>query len=146
MTLRIRQEDYEAMRRDCEAAYPAEACGILLGKNDGTQRIVSQIFPCHNAANDPSRQYSIDPVELIRIQRQVREHGLEIVGFYHSHPDHPAQPSPTDFEDAHWIGCSYVITTVQQGEATHTRCFVLGGTTEEDKRFSEEIGLIEDQK
>jgi len=63
---------------------------------------------------------------------------MEIVGFYHSHPDHPARPSPTDLEDAHWIGCSYVITSVVQGKAHETRSFLLNGTLEEDKHFVEE--------
>jgi hypothetical protein len=69
---------------------------------------------------------------------------LSIGGFYHSHPDHPAQWSPTDFAEAHWLGCSYVITAVAQGKATVTNSFLLAGVTEEDKRFeNENIELIE---
>ena len=58
-----------------------------------------------------------------------------IAGFYHSHPDHPAQWSQTDFAEAHWVGCCYVITEVAQGKAATTNSFLLAGTTEEDKRF-----------
>ena len=79
---------------------------------------------------------------MIRAQRDARERGLEIVGFYHSHPDHPAQWSPTDLADAHWIGCSYMITTVENGRATETNSFVLSGTLEEDKAFLWEELLI----
>jgi proteasome lid subunit RPN8/RPN11 len=68
---------------------------------------------------------------------------MEIVGFYHSHPDHPAQPSPTDLEHAHWIGYSYVITSVTQGEATDTRSFLLSGPKEEDKSLAEEALVID---
>ena len=53
----------------------------------------------------------------MKIQRQARGLGLDIVGFYHSHPDHPAQWSTTDFAEAHWLGCSYIITSVEQGKA-----------------------------
>jgi proteasome lid subunit RPN8/RPN11 len=69
---------------------------------------------------------------------------LSIGGFYHSHPDHPAQWSPTDFAEAHWLGCSYVITALAQGKATVTNSFLLAGVTEEDKRFEDEnIAVIE---
>jgi proteasome lid subunit RPN8/RPN11 len=74
----------------------------------------------------------------VRIQREGRERGCDIVGFYHSHPDHPARWSPTDLAEAHWIGCSYVITSVQKGKAMLTNSFVLAGTLEEDKRFEDE--------
>jgi proteasome lid subunit RPN8/RPN11 len=143
MRLRIRQRDYEAMLRRCEEAYPAEACGILLGTNAGDEHCVIQIVACLNAENDPSRRYSIDPLELVRVQRQARDRELQIVGFYHSHPDHPARPSPTDLECAHWISSSYVITSVAQGRAIETKSFLLAGTTEENKHLVEEIVLIE---
>ncbi len=77
-------------------------------------------------------------MELIRIQRQARADGLDIVGFYHSHPDHPAQWSTTDFAEAHWLGCSYVITSVEQGKAKVTNSFLLLGTDEENKNFHDE--------
>jgi proteasome lid subunit RPN8/RPN11 len=60
------------------------------------------------------------------------------VGFYHSHPDHPAKWSQTDLTEAHWIGCSYVITSVEKGKAAITNSFLLTGTMEEDKRFEDE--------
>ena len=71
-------------------------------------------------------RYHIAPQELINIQRQARERDLDIVGFYHSHPDHPARWSPTDLNEAHWLGCSYVITSVEErsGEADQ---FVFSG-------------------
>ena len=77
-------------------------------------------------------------MELIRIQRQARGAGLDIVGFYHSHPDHPAQWSPTDHAEAHWLGCSYVITRVAKGRAEDSNSFLLSGTSEEDKQFKDE--------
>ena len=76
-----------------------------------------------------------DPKELIRIQREGRERGEDIVGFYHSHPDHPAQWSQTDLADAHWVGCSYVITSVVKGKAALTNSFELAGSDEDDKKL-----------
>ena len=83
-------------------------------------------------------RYEIDPAEVARILREARALGLDIIGFYHSHPDHPAYWSPTDFEDAYWLGCSYVITSVDDGKAKLTRSFALTGNSVEDKAFVEE--------
>ena len=139
MTLHITTADYEALRQHAEHVYPDECCGVLLGKLVTGETHVHGIVPCHNIrVSDAHKQFEIDPAELARVQREARESGMEIVGFYHSHPDHPALPSPTDLEHAHWIGCSYVITSVNQGKANETRSFLLTGTREEDKTFAEE--------
>ncbi len=74
----------------------------------------------------------------MRIQREARERDEDIIGFYHSHPDHPAHWSKTDLEEAHWIGCSYVITRVAGGKADVTNSFALLGTHEVDKAFTQE--------
>ena len=89
-----------------------------------------------NTRTDSSHnRYHIAPQELVAAQRAGRKKGLDIVGFYHSHPDHPAQWSVTDFAEAHWLGCSYVITAVAQGRAGVTNSFLLRGTGEDDKQF-----------
>jgi proteasome lid subunit RPN8/RPN11 len=72
---------------------------------------------------------------LVRIQRAGRERGEDIIGFYHSHPDHPAQWSSTDLAEAHWFGCSYVITEVAKGTAEVTNSFELTGFDENDKKL-----------
>ena len=77
------------------------------------------------------------PAELIRIQREAREAGHNIVGFYHSHPDWPARWSSTDLDEAHWTGCSYVITSIEKGKAAGTSSFLLRGG-DEAKHFEEE--------
>jgi proteasome lid subunit RPN8/RPN11 len=135
--LKIRSKDYDALRRHGEEAYPCECCGVLLGHfaDDGT-RIVTSTVRCVNLrADSPQSLYHIDPRELVRIQREGRERGEDIVGFYHSHPDHPAQWSGTDLAEAHWIGCSYVITSVEKGKAAITNSFELAGSGEGDKRL-----------
>jgi proteasome lid subunit RPN8/RPN11 len=138
--LRIHYADYEALRTHGEETYPNECCGVLLGKNiPGEGNHVQQIVRAGNTRTDSAHnRYNIAPQELVKIQRQARGLGLDIVGFYHSHPDHPAQWSKTDFAEAHWLGCSYIITSVEKGKAALTNSFLLSGTTEEDKTFEDE--------
>jgi proteasome lid subunit RPN8/RPN11 len=107
--------------------------------DDNGAKTVSRIVRCGNTrADSPHNRYNIDPRELIRIQREGREREEEIVGFYHSHPDHPPQWSPTDLAEAHWFGCSYVITRVEKGKAVLTNSFELTGTDEDDKKLDDE--------
>jgi len=136
--LEMRRTEWEELRRHGEETYPHESCGVLLGRLDDGTRRVSSVVRCGNTRDDsPHNRYHIDPRDLIRIERQGRERGEDIVGFYHSHPDHPAHWSPTDLEEAHWPGCSYVITAVARGRADLTRSFVLEGD-EGSKRFHDE--------
>jgi proteasome lid subunit RPN8/RPN11 len=144
--LKISQSAYEALRLHGEESYPHECCGVLLGTMDGDRRLVSSLVRCGNTRTDsPQNRYHIDPRELVKIQREGRDRGEDIVGFYHSHPDHPAHWSKTDFAEAHWIGCSYVITSVEKGKAEQTNSFELAGSQEDDKRFlDEEIEILKD--
>jgi proteasome lid subunit RPN8/RPN11 len=138
--LKIPQSAYVSLRHHGEETYPHECCGVLLGHfDDNGSKTVARIACCGNTRQDsPHNRYNIDPGDLIRIQREGRERGEEIVGFYHSHPDHPAQWSPTDLAEAHWFGCSYVITSVDKGVATITNSFELVGSGEADKKFVDE--------
>lgn len=138
--LKIPQDAYTALRRHGEETYPHECCGVLLGRfeADGA-KTVSRAVHCGNTRDDsPHNRYHIDPKELILIQREGRERGEDIVGFYHSHPDHPPRWSVTDLAEAHWFGCSYVITSVEKGKAAVTNSFELTGTDEPDKKFVDE--------
>jgi len=141
MTLKISQALYDQLRAHGEETYPHECCGILLGKSSDAAITVHQILRAGNTRTDSAHnRYHIAPQELIAAQREGRKQGFDIVGFYHSHPDHPAQWSTTDFNEAHWFGCAYVITAVdgdkQTGEATITNSFLLTGTGEDDKAFA----------
>ncbi|MGA2965178.1 MAG: M67 family metallopeptidase [Terriglobales bacterium] len=156
--LKLSQSAYASLRQHAEETYPRECCGVLLGRFDqiaaesgsqfesasGTEfgsKTVSRIVRCANTRADaPHNRYHIDPRDLIRIQREARERGEneDIVGFYHSHPDHPAEWSPTDLAEAHWFGCSYVITCVEKGKAILTNSFELTGTDDNDKKFVDE--------
>src|SRR5580765_6165296 len=138
--LKINKSDYDSIRRHGEETYPYECCGVLLGQMDGDGvRMVTATVRCGNTRLDsPHNRYNIDPKELVRIQREGRERNEDIVGFYHSHPDHPAHWSPTDLAEAHWFGCSYVITSVEKGKAAQTNSFELNGTDENDKQLVDE--------
>lgn len=140
----IRSVEYESLRRHGEETYPFECCGALLGRLTEAGREVEEVVRCRNTRVDrPQDRYNIDPRELLSLQRQAEERGLDIVGFYHSHPDHPARWSQTDLAEAHWLGCSYLITSVEAGRAARTCSFVLAGAAEEDKRLEpEEITVL----
>jgi proteasome lid subunit RPN8/RPN11 len=135
-TLRMPRAVYESLRTHGEETYPHECCGALLGKPDSDGWRVAAAVRAGNTRTDSAHnRYNIAPLELIRIERDARQQQLEIAGFYHSHPDHPAQWSTTDFTEAHWLGCAYLITSVARGKADVTNAFLLTGLNEEEKRF-----------
>jgi proteasome lid subunit RPN8/RPN11 len=136
--LRVSRAVYDAIRAHGEETYPYECCGALLG-NQVPGAIVAAVRAGNTRTDSAHNRYQIAPAELVKIERDARRDGLSIAGFYHSHPDHPAQWSQTDFAEAHWLGCSYVITSVARGKAADTNSFLLAGTTEEDKRFEPQI-------
>jgi proteasome lid subunit RPN8/RPN11 len=143
--LKISESDWKAVRAHGEETYPHECCGVLLGTIDieKDERAVKIVVRAGNTRLDSlHNRYNIDPKELIAAQKQARQAGLDIVGFYHSHPDHPPRWSHTDLHEAHWIGCSYVITSVVKGTADVTNSFALGGNLEEDKRFEDERVVV----
>lgn len=137
--LKLTRSLYQALRTHGEETYPQECCGVLLGQIDGETRTVTATARAGNTRTDSAHnRYNIDPKDLIRIQRDGRDRGEDILGFYHSHPDHPAQWSQTDLAEAHWFGCSYVITSVEKGRAVITNSFELTGLDETDKEFIDE--------
>jgi proteasome lid subunit RPN8/RPN11 len=143
--LKINVNAHTEIRRHGEETYPHECCGVLLGQfgDDGT-RVVTSTARCGNTRTDSAHnRYNIDPKELVRIQREGRERGEDIVGFYHSHPDHPAQWSKTDLAEAHWFGCSYVITSVEKGKAVLTNSFELTGSEENNKLLVDEKVVVD---
>ncbi len=144
MVLKLSASQLQAIRRHGEATYPHECCGVLTGEllADGSKQ-VRTVVQCGNVHNDPSRSwYQIDPRELVRIQREASGRGEDVIGFYHSHPDDAAQWSTSDLEEAHWTGCSYLITSVQQGKASQTSSFELTGD-ESNKHFEDETIVVD---
>jgi proteasome lid subunit RPN8/RPN11 len=137
--LKMPETVYQSIRAHGEETYPHECCGALLGRStpDGWE-IAAAVRAGNTRTDSAHNRYQIAPVELVKIEREARRQDLGIAGFYHSHPDHPAQWSLTDLAEAHWLGCSYVITAVANGKATVTNSFLLAGATEEEKRFEQE--------
>jgi proteasome lid subunit RPN8/RPN11 len=140
MTLSISRPLLDRLRRHGEETYPHECCGVLVGSFDeaGSKKAITAVRCGNTRTDSPRNRYHIDPAELVRIQREAMLAGHDIVGFYHSHPDHPAMWSATDLAEAHWTGCSYLITSVERGRAVLTNSFVLLDS-EEAKRFEDEI-------
>ena len=98
--------------------YPYECCGLLLGRFEAESKVVQETYPISNAREESAKRnrFLIEPVELMRGERYAREHDLEVVGFYHSHPDSPAVPSQYDLEHA-WPTYSYIIVSTSEGDS-----------------------------
>lgn len=141
MTLKINNAQVEAIRQHGARDYPGECCGVMLGKANGFCKAVGEIVPLKNLRNDPTRaqellpvddpgreternRFLIDPLDQLRVEKEARGRGLEVLGYYHSHPDHPARPSNYDREHA-WPWYSYVIVSVERGVAKDLTCWVL---------------------
>jgi proteasome lid subunit RPN8/RPN11 len=102
-----------------ERDYPHECCGLLLGNFDENKaKLVVETYPISNAREEEAKRnrFLIRPEELMRGERYAETKGLEVIGFYHSHPDHPAVPSKYDLEHA-WPVYSYIIVSVKAGKA-----------------------------
>ncbi|HEU5304432.1 MAG TPA: M67 family metallopeptidase [Gemmatimonadales bacterium] len=123
VTLRLSAALVEAMRRQSEEAYPAECCGVLAG-TPGQIKEVSKLVPMTNRRTDDPHRYLISPDDLRTAEAELRSTGLEVLGCYHSHPDHPAAPSAFDTEQA-WPWYSYIIVRVDRGRAAEMTSWVL---------------------
>jgi proteasome lid subunit RPN8/RPN11 len=113
----------EEIRREGEQAYPGECCGILAGRT-GNVKEVLRLVPALNRRTDDPHRYLISPDDLRLIEARLRSSGQEVLGFYHSHPDHPAAPSAFDTEQA-WPWYSYIIVGVNRGRAAELASWVL---------------------
>jgi len=116
MPLQLKKDHDLIIRAHGQTDYPHECCGFLIGRQTDDATAVTRVLPAGNTRNDsPRNRFEIDPAELFRVDRAARAEGLNVVGFYHSHPDAPARPSEYDREHA-WPGYCYVIVSVVQGE------------------------------
>jgi proteasome lid subunit RPN8/RPN11 len=129
----------DALRRRIEeegaGAYPNECCGILVGRemkdaSGATRRLVDRLEPGRNvfAADEQYHRFSIDPRAQLRAEKAAEAEGMLVLGYYHSHPDHPARPSEYDREHA-WPFYSYVIVSVAKGKPGDTTSWVLDEAT-----------------
>ena len=160
--LKITTEAAEAIRRHAAEGYPLEICGFLVGTAEGETRDVREAWPVRNAweedpeararmfaareeagasvgadrweAADAERRYLVSPRDTVQSMKRARQAGMDLVGIYHTHPEHPAVPSDFD-RDAAWPDWSYLILSVRGGEVAEFRSWVL---LEEDGQFHEE--------
>jgi proteasome lid subunit RPN8/RPN11 len=143
MTLVLDPRQVAAIRRHGEADYPAEACGLIGGAVEADRKVVLQLVPLANQRTDSARnRYLIDPLSFRRAQERLDRDGLEVIGVYHSHPDHAPAPSAFDREHA-WPWLSYVIVGVGAGHAGDLKSWVL---TDDRGTFAEESITIEERK
>jgi proteasome lid subunit RPN8/RPN11 len=134
----ITPQDLEAIGRHGEATFPEECCGFLIGRTraeNGGTTVVERLLPVENErADSRHNRYVIQPETVLAAHKEARVVGADVVGYYHSHPDHPSRPSDFDREHA-WPGLSYLIVSVQQGRAADSRCWRLA---DDRDRFDEE--------
>lgn len=123
MTLRVSEALLEEIRREGELAYPAECCGVLAGRPGAVKEVLRLRSVANRRTDDPHR-YLIAADDLRRAAGELERSGLEILGFYHSHPDHPAEPSAFDRDHA-WPWYSYIIVRVDRGRSGEVASWVL---------------------
>jgi proteasome lid subunit RPN8/RPN11 len=138
MSLTLAAAQLREIRECARSSYPHECCGALLGVADARfpndKRVVG-VLPAENERTDsPENRFLISAGEFRRMEREANRRGLQIVGFYHSHPDHPARPSEVDRAQA-WPWYSYLILEVRGGRDAALRAWRL---TEDRERFEEE--------
>lgn len=112
MTILLSKDQVRAIEDHARTTFPEECCGLLLGMA-GKRKRVLEVRPARNVAeSNRGRRYMIDPTEILAAERDASRDGREILGFYHSHPNHPAAPSDFDLSHAAWPGYSYVILSI----------------------------------
>jgi desampylase len=105
----IREQCIEALVRHARDAAPDECCGLLLGRSNQIDRAIR----ARNAAADPARRFLIDPEDHFAARRLARQSAVDLVGFYHSHPTSPAEPSPRDLDEFTYTGSLYLIVSLR---------------------------------
>lgn len=136
MSLQLPPDILTQIHAHGEAAYPEEGAGFLLGRVEGEERRVLSILSADNTREEGARhnRYLLGPQQMLHAETSAQRLGLDVIGVFHSHPDHPAQPSEFDREWAlPWF--SYVITSVQSGHAGDTHSWRLA---EDRSAFTEE--------
>jgi len=135
VSLSLGAMERRAIETHAARGYPEEACGVLLGRDEKERRVVSEVVELENAGESSRHnRYVISPEQFLRAERRARDTGLDVIGFFHSHPDHPARPSAFDLEHA-WPYYSYLIVSVMNGRVTDARSWRL---TDDRSRFDPE--------
>ena len=125
MAIRLSKALIDEIQAHATEDFPHECCGVMVGTASGDNKAVTALHKADNVHEDGhERRYLISPEQLMKIDRDARASGQTIVGIYHSHPNHPAQPSGYDREWA-WPWYSYIIVSVMDGVVKDTTNWVL---------------------
>ena len=140
MAIKISSRDLDQIRKHGEETYPHECCGFLLGIREGDINIVSEVHAAENERPDSREtRYLITPQQYKRADDYARSLQLGVIGYYHSHPDHPAAPSKYDLDHSCWPGESYIIVAIDRGKSAALNSF----TKPDYTSFEQEEILIE---
>lgn len=156
MMIVLSDHSRHTIARHAEETYPNECVGLLLGQIDGSRTKVEEVFPAPNrwtaevgltpidAEHSLRDRFYLDPRDYLRAERTARERNLDVVGCYHSHPDHPAVPSPRDLTGAQGIGggsrFAFLIQSVHEGRAAELTAWTLDNA---GTRFMAEEMVVE---
>jgi len=145
VTLAIPERVRDEILAHAREGAPEEVCGVLAGGRDGDDHRIAARHPAANAADDPRTRYEIDPREQLELLEAIDDAGREVVGFYHSHPRGPAEPSATDAAEAAWPGRSYVIAVpAETGDREGASPFTLRSWRWSGERFvPESVRIVE---
>ncbi|HEY0511543.1 MAG TPA: M67 family metallopeptidase [Thermoanaerobaculia bacterium] len=139
--LTLTPDHLRTIDQHAEASYPEECCGFLIGHagadtaDTADTTLVERVLPVANERQDSRHnRYVINPETVLAAHKEARAAGADVVGYYHSHPDHPSRPSEFDRDHA-WPGLSYLIVSVRKGRAEDARSWRL---SDDRERFDEE--------
>jgi proteasome lid subunit RPN8/RPN11 len=128
-------------------SYPYEGCGLLIGSVENGANLVQAVFPVLNVwevKEERRVRFRIDEMDLVNAELEAADKGLDVIGIYHSHPDHPPVASPRDLAWATWPGYSYMITEVREGKPGLSRSWQLH--PDRSGFYEEEIGISDELK
>ncbi len=140
--LRISRKIIDDIFEYSKENYPEECCGILVGRDSGDDRIITEAHRAKNVAEERRHErYLIDEKKLIEVMKAVRGTDADVIGFYHSHPDYPSRPSGFDTETAAWPGYSYLIASVEKDGVVSIQSWIMSDG--EDKFIEEQMKIEE---
>jgi len=135
--IELHESHLNEIREHGERDYPFECCGLLIGRFSDGKKTVAETYPISNAREEEAKRnrFLIRPEELLRGEKLARQKGLDVVGFYHSHPDDKARPSQYDLDHA-WPTYSYIIASILQGQAVDVQSWEM---TDDRSSFEPEV-------
>lgn len=155
MAIKVTQQHLNLIKQHGEQSYPHECCGFLLGTNEDGVNVLHETYRAENEWQDSEsaghessdsrpesrrNRYLITPEQYKRADAYARERKIGIIGYYHSHPDHPAFPSGFDLDHSCWPGESYVIVSIEKGKAAALNSF----TKPDYSKFEQEEIIVAD--